>query len=236
MSRLFKIATAVAIAPALIFAGNAAATVQSSVEGGDIYRVKNVTKNVDFTDPASADACNVLQYKVRIHNPGPSEVLNNVTVQAAFQTAASAKNVSIVTVRASNASPSNTSDTATVNLSSVQNLSYVNGSTQLLDPNGNVIKTLPDGITQGGVSIGSVGVSINEKRFVQFEEKVNCPTPPVTPPVTPPAKPVTPVVQGKTTELPNTGPGDVLGIFAGASVLGAAGHYGMAVRRSRRDS
>jgi hypothetical protein len=36
MSRLFKIATAVAVAPALIFAGNAAATVQSSVEGGDI--------------------------------------------------------------------------------------------------------------------------------------------------------------------------------------------------------
>ncbi len=34
------------------------------------------------------------------------------------------------------------------------------------------------------------------------------------------------------TSLPNTGPGDVLGIFAGVSSLGAAGHY--AVRRFKR--
>jgi hypothetical protein len=237
MSRLFKIAAVASVLPVIALASPVLATVQSSVEGGDIYRVKNVTKNVDFIDPAKADACEVLQYKVRIHNPGPAEVLNNVTVQAAFQTAASTKNVSIITVRASNASPSNTSDTATVNLSSAQTMSYVNGTTELLDANGNVIKTLPDGITQGGVSIGNVGVSINEKRFVQFKEKVNCPTPPVTPPVTPPTTPTTPttpVVEGKATSLPNTGPGDVLAVFGGASAFGAAGHY--VSRRFRRNS
>ncbi|PJE65113.1 hypothetical protein COU91_03420 [Candidatus Saccharibacteria bacterium CG10_big_fil_rev_8_21_14_0_10_47_8] len=240
MSRLFKLAAVLSVVPAVAFASPVRATVQSSVEGGDIYRVKNITKNVDFIDPAKADACDVLQYKVRIHNPGPTEVLTNVTVQAGFQTAASTKNVSIITMRASNASPSNTSDTATVNLSSAQGLNYVSGSTELLDANGNLIKTLPDGITQAGVSIGNVGVSVNEKRFVQFKEKVNCPTPPVTPPVTPPtppvtlpAKPVIPVVQGKTTELPNTGPGDVAAVFAGASAFGAAGHY--ISRRFRRN-
>jgi hypothetical protein len=179
---------------------------------------------------------------------------------------------------------------------------------------------LPDGVTTSGVSIGNVGVSINEKRFVQFQEKVNCPevprhefacrdadivqidrtrfdftayaevqnatvnsyvftvkdangkvvdtktvnthslsavyhfnqstvgtytiaavihtdqgttevgkceanvtvtsTPPVTPPQTPP-----------TTSLPNTGPGDVIGLFAGASALGTAGHYVVSRRR-----
>ena len=114
MTRFSKLAIAIATLPVLAFSGTAMATVQSSIEGGDIYRVKNVTKNVDFTDPATADACNVLEYKVRIHNPGPTETLNNVKVVAAFGTAATTKNVSIVTVRADNASPSNVSDTATV--------------------------------------------------------------------------------------------------------------------------
>lgn len=36
----------------------------------------------------------------------------------------------------------------------------------------------------------------------------------------------------KASALPNTGPGDVLGIFSGASLAGAAGHY--AYRRLRR--
>lgn len=46
-------------------------------------------------------------------------------------------------------------------------------------------------------------------------------------------KPVTPVVSAATTKtLPNTGPGDVLGIFSGVSALGAAGHY--ITRRFRR--
>lgn len=45
--------------------------------------------------------------------------------------------------------------------------------------------------------------------------------------------PVTPVVSAARTTLPNTGPGDVLGIFSGVSALGAAGHY--VTRRFRRD-
>src|SRR5581483_9941351 len=155
MIRFPKLATALAVVPVLAFASPALASVQSSIEGGDIYRVRNVTKGTDFTDPVSADACNVLQYKVRIHNPGPTDTLNNVTVSAAFGTAATTKNVSILTVRADNAAPSSTSDTATVNLSSSQTMSYVSGSTQLLDADGNFMQNLPDGITGNGVNIGS---------------------------------------------------------------------------------
>jgi hypothetical protein len=224
MKKLVSVIAGLAAVPVVAMAVPVNATVQPSIEGGDIYRVKNVTKNIDFTDPVNADACDLLMYKVRIHNPGPV-ALTNVRVQAAFQTAASTSNKSIITVRADNASPSNTSDTATANLSSSQTLSYVSGSTQLLDANGNVISTLSDGITQGGVSIGSVGVSINEKRFVQFQEKVNCPTP------TPTPTPTTPTAVKGTTTIPNTGPGAVAGLFAGASALGMAGHY--AIRRRR---
>ncbi|HEX5395345.1 MAG TPA: LPXTG cell wall anchor domain-containing protein, partial [Candidatus Saccharimonadales bacterium] len=37
--------------------------------------------------------------------------------------------------------------------------------------------------------------------------------------------PTPPVVEGKTTELPNTGAGAVVGLFAGVSALAGAGHF-----------
>jgi hypothetical protein len=200
-----------------------------TIEGGDIYRAKNITqKGTTYTDPINAAACDTLGFRVRIHNPSvDNAALTNVTLQAVFPSGASTTNTSIVTARADNAGPNSTSDTVTVNLSSAQSLTYVSGSTQMLDVNGNVIQTLPDGIAQAGINVGTVGVSINNIRFVQFQEKVSCPAP--TP--TPTPKP-TPQVQGKTTTLPNTGPSDVLGLFTGASAIGAAGHY--TVRRFRR--
>ena len=178
MKYFSKLTAALFIVPVLAFAMAAPvrAASEGQIEGGNIYRVKNVTKNVDFTDPANADACDVLQYKVRIHDPGPG-ALTDVRVKADLPSGAATSNVSTITVSAINADPSSTTDTATVNLSSSQSISYQNGTTQLLDANGNPLSTLSDGITQGGVGIGNVGVSINEKRFVQFQAKVSCPTP-----------------------------------------------------------
>lgn len=47
-----------------------------------------------------------------------------------------------------------------------------------------------------------------------------------------PATPVTPVVlPAHTAPLPNTGPGDVLGLFTGVSAFGTAGHYLVSRRR-----
>lgn len=171
MFRFSKLAAVLFVVPMLAFANPALAASEGQIEGGNIYRVKNVTKNVDFTDPANADADNVLQYKVRIHDPGPG-ALTDVRVKVDLPNGSATSNVSTVTVSAINASPSSTTDTATVNLSSAQTVSYQSGTTQLLDANNNVISTLPDGITQGGVSIGNVGVSIDNKRFVQFQAKV----------------------------------------------------------------
>jgi uncharacterized repeat protein (TIGR01451 family) len=315
---LFKMASGLSVLAVLALSAPASAggTYPGQIEGGNIYRIKNITKNVDFTDPAVADACDVLMYKVRIHNPGPSP-LTNVNVKATLPGGAATSHTSTATVTASDAMPASTSDSATVNLSSSQSLSYVGSSTELLDANDGFIKNLPDGVTSGGVSIGNVGVSINEKRFVQFKVKVSCPQPPKvefackaldvnkvsrtrfdftahasasnatvqsyvftakdadgnvvdtetvatsalsagytlnqdkpgkytvsvvvktdkgdaavdhcvqtvtveeeeTPPTTPP------VVEGKTTELPNTGAGAVVGLFAGVSALATAGHF-----------
>lgn len=219
--RLTKLTVAFAILASVIFAPVALAASEGQIEGGNIYRVKNVTKNTDFTDPVKADACDVLQYWIRIHNPGPG-FLTDVKVKATFPSGSASNHTSTMTASAVNADPASTSDTATVNLSSSQSLSYQSGSTQLLDASGNPIKTLPDGIVGSGVSIGNVGVSLGEKRFILFKAKISCPT---TPTPTPPVK-------GVTTELPNTGVGNVIGLFAGASALGATGHY--IVRRIRQ--
>lgn len=237
-STLTSLAVLVAVPAIVLSSAPARAAVPSSIEGGNIYRVKNVTQGTDFSDPNNAAACDLLQYKVRIHNGGPDEILTNVTVQAAFPTAASTQNISLIILRADNASPSSTSDTATVNLSTAQKMSYVSGTTQLLDADGNVMQTLPDGITQAGVNIGSLGISINEKRFVQFEEKVNCPTPP-TPPVTLPATPTKgtpPVTPAAPTSLVNTGPGSDAAIFLAATIAGTFGYRRYLSRRLSRQS
>ncbi len=165
-------------AMALTISSTGVANAAGQIEGGNIYRVKNVTKNIDFTDPVTADACDVLMYKVRIHNPGP-DVLTNVNVKATLSNVAATSNTSLLTVSSTSAYPTGVSDTAVVNLSSSRSINYLAGSTQLLDANGGVMRSLPDGIIGSGVNIGNVGVSINEKRFVQFQAKVACPEPPV---------------------------------------------------------
>jgi hypothetical protein len=221
MTRFTKLATALLTVPIVAFATPALAASEGQIEGGNIYRIKNITKNVDFTDPANADACDALMYRVRIHNPGAG-FLTDVRVKATLPAGEAKSNISTITVSAINANPKSTSDTATLNLSSSQSVSYVTGSTQLLDADGNLMRNLPDGIIDGGVGIGNVGVSIAEKRFVQFQAKVSCPTPA-------PA----PAPQVKAEVLPVTGPGEIAGLFAGASALGAAGHY-IVTRRNRR--
>lgn len=229
MTNVKQIATAAIMLP-VVFAGVAAANPAGQIEGGDIYRVRNVTKNTAFTDPATADACETVQFRVRIHNPGP-DALTGVKVKATLNTEASTSHSSTITVSADNANPASTTDTAGVNLSSAQKMSYVAGSTELLDANGAKMETLGDSILSDGVSVtNGVGVSTEQKRFVQFSAKVDCPTPPVTPPATPPAT-TTPAAP---TKLVNTGAGSVIGIFAAATAAGIAAYRVVLGRRLSR--
>jgi len=177
MSRLAKTAFVLAAVPVLALASTASAVEEGGIESGNIYRIKNTTKNTGFADPANADACDTLLYNAVLHNPGPGVVVD-VRVKASLPSGVANTHVSTLTTSSINATPETTSDTATLNLSSNQSLSYVSGSTELLDANSNKLQNLPDGILQGGVSIGNVRVSVQEKRFVQFKVKVSCPQPP----------------------------------------------------------
>jgi uncharacterized repeat protein (TIGR01451 family) len=174
---LLSVGLAGLVATITVFSGLASAVAAGQIEGGNIYRVRNVTKNTDFTDPATADKCETVQYRVRLHNPGPDPV-TNVNVKASLQTAAATSHSSSVTVTGDNLNPATTTDTATLNLSASLGLSYVPGSTELLDNNAGVINGLPDTIFTSGVNVGSVGVSTQQIRYVQFKAVVECPQSP----------------------------------------------------------
>ena len=139
----------------VLFAGVALAAGQ--IEGGNIYRVRNVSTNGSFTDPATGTCNNTFQFRVRVHNPGP-DPLANVNVMATLPSTTSASHSSQVTISSSDANPTSVKDTAGITLDQAAKLNYIGGSTQLLDPNGTVLSTLPDTILISGVNIGKVGV------------------------------------------------------------------------------
>ena len=225
---------AAVIVPVAGFATPALASSPGQIDSGSIYRVKNVTKNSDFAASASATCGDEVQFKALLHNSGFGSV-DNVTVKATLPSGGgtSALNVTYD----SNGPEHSVSASATLNVNS-GNVSYLSGSSQLLDENNQLIKSLPDGITSGGVNTGTLNGSTSE--FVAFKAKVACeskPTcktnpklcpPPVTPPSTPPSTPATPAAP---TTLVNTGPGDVAAAFA---VVTAAGAMGYRLYLSRR--
>jgi hypothetical protein len=65
----------------ILGAGNAFAFTDGQINGGDIYRAEDITQNSSFSDTTTAKACDVLQYRVRLYNPG-SATVNSVNVQA----------------------------------------------------------------------------------------------------------------------------------------------------------
>lgn len=178
MKRLAFLTAAIAIVavPIMLFASQALAVSEGQINGGNVnYKIKDLTTNSAYSNPANANACDLLEYKALIYNPGPSS-LNSVKVVATLPSTAATSNTSTMTASSVNADPSSTSFSATLNLSSAQSVSYTNGSAQLLDVNNKLIENLPDGITQGGVNIGDLGPSVAE--FVQFGVKVSCPPAP----------------------------------------------------------
>jgi uncharacterized repeat protein (TIGR01451 family) len=223
MNRFAKLAALTAIS-AVVFPSVAMAAGTGQIEQGNIYRAKDLTTNSAFATTITGACGDTVAFRVRIHNTGPS-TLTNVKAAATLNAASGTSHGSQISLSADN-NLNNMVVTASsgVNTSSATTADYISGSTQLLGysptpGNEPVLRSLPDGILGGGVNIGSVGPLTPDTEEVQFQVKLNCastPPPPPTPTPTP-----TPAAKA----LPNTGAGDVIGIFTGASSLGAAGHF-----------
>lgn len=225
MFKFLKNAT-LAIAAVAVVSGPVALAA-GQIEGGNIYRVKNVTQNSAFTDPANATCGDTVQFRVRIHNPGP-DPLTNVTASATLPSNQGTSHSSTMTVSSPDANPNSINDTAGVRTDKASTIAYVAGSTQLLDPNGSVLQTLGDGVVSGGVAVpGTVGVSTEQMRLVQFSAKINCPETPENPetPKTPTG--VTP------SAIASTGPAELFSGLAGVSALGYGVQRYVASRRQQ---
>jgi hypothetical protein len=228
MIRFSKVAAALAVVPVIALSGTAIAGSPGQLGGGDNYTVKNLTQKGSYGNNISATCKDEVQYSMELSNT-EFGALNNVTLKVSLP---SNGGVSTATATTDLGGTSGASDSATLNLGSGQTQALVNGSTTLFDDQGHAIKTLPDTIATSGVNIGTLKGSTIE--FVNFKAKVNCPTPTPTPTPTPAPTPTPTPAPAKTPEvLPNTGAGDVLGAFAGASAAGTAAH--VAVRRVRRN-
>ncbi|HUC87340.1 MAG TPA: LPXTG cell wall anchor domain-containing protein [Candidatus Saccharimonadales bacterium] len=190
--------------------------------GPNIYKVKDVTANGSYASSINANACDVLEYSINLHNVNFGE-LTNIVVSAPLSTSGSSN---MTAVPASGAS-AGTSGSVTVNAGSASGVTYEAGTTELYNGSGQPVKDLPDGITSGGINVGNLNGSTGE--FVNFKAKVNCPTPvtPVTPSTPATTASVTP------TALPQTGPDDLAGL-AGIGGTGAIGYGVMAYRRSKK--
>lgn len=180
--KLAAAAVVLAVPFAIVLGNSASGIGEGQIERGDFYYSKNLSTNSGYGDPTSAAKCQQILYKVRMHNPGVGTI-TNVRMHVNLPATKATQNVSTVTITADNAFPVTVSDTATVNISTAETVSYVAGTTQLLNAQNNVIANLPDGITNGEINIGSVGVSLNEIRFVQFKADISCETPPPPTPV-----------------------------------------------------
>jgi hypothetical protein len=188
--------------------------------GPNVYKVKDLTSGGSYSSTISPACGDEIQYSTELNNGGFGN-LTSIVVSASLSAG------SVIATPAEGASVGTTGK-VTVTLPSNGSLAYENGSTVLYSSAGAVIRTLPDTITTSGVNIGDLQGSTTE--FVNFKAKVNCattPTPTPTPTPTTPAKPAPKA-------LPNTGAGDVIGIFAGASAAGSAAHMAVTARRNRR--
>lgn len=216
--------TAVAtVAAAALFVTPVGAESPGQLAGGsNVLKVKNVTQNTAYSNSVTSVKCgDTIKYSITLSNTHFS-ALNNIKV------AASLGSTSTITATPDIGASAGTSGSATVALSNGQKLTYDNGSTKLYDANASLLKTLPDGIANGGVNMGTLNGSTLE--FVNFTAKVDCPVTPEQPKPQTPGVPVTPGPEQPAT-LPETGPAAGLAAMAG---IGAVGYATMAYRRSKR--
>lgn len=218
MKNFVKLFVLAVVASTIATTGVASA---AQVDGGNIYYSRNITQNSAFGDPTASNPCDEVQFRVRLHNGGP-EVLDNVNVRVTLPAGQNTSFSSSAITTASNGNPSVVSDTAAVNVSSASTISYIPGSAELLDANHGVISGLSDSIITTGVDVGSVGVSTQQIRFVQFRAALSCNE-------TPPETPETPTTPTPET-LPETGAGGVAAVFAAVTVFGAVA-YSVVSRR-----
>ncbi len=149
------------------------------VAGNHNLVIADLTRRSSFQNHQRAQACDLLQYRVRIYNPGPGD-LSNVRISASVNTITRYSHiVPTITVYTPNGAITEVSFQATIDLPTAQTQAFVPYSTQMLNSAGQVIKSsaeksLEDGITASGygINIGAVDVGVTE--YILFRTELSC--------------------------------------------------------------
>lgn len=225
MIKSLKIAVLALAVSVLAFSGSSVSAASAGqLAGGDNYVVKNVTKGGAYANSVSATCNEEVQFSMQLSNT-QFGALNDVTLKA---TLPSTGGTSTATATTHLGGATGTSDSASVTLGANQTINYTAGSTVLYDGNGSVIRTLSDGVTAGGVNLGTIEGSTT--KFVNFKAKINCADKPVCTVNCTPETPKTPtgVTPGA---IASTGPAELFSGLAGVSALGYGVQRYVASRR-----
>lgn len=229
MIKSLKIAVLALFVSVLAFSGSSVSAASAGqLAGGDNYVVKNVTKGGAYANSVSATCNEEVKFSMQLSNT-QFGALENVKLSA---TLPSTGGTSTATATTALGGATGTTDTASVTLGANQTIAYEAGSTVLYDDSGNVIRTLGDGVTAGGVDLGTIEGSTT--KFVNFKAKVNCAEKPVCTVNCTPETPKTPETPGVTpTAIASTGPAEIISGLFGTSALGYGVQRYVASRRQK---
>ncbi len=172
MKKLAFIAAAFAVSSALFASAPAFADSPGQLSNGaSNYKVRNVTKNGQYSQSVAATCDETVKYSITLSNSDYG-LLTNLMVNANLGSGA-------IAASATNANNEKTSVTGSATVSvNKGTLTYVPGSTVRITSDNTGSTNLPDGIVGAGVNAGNLNGSTAV--FIQFQAKVNCPTvPPV---------------------------------------------------------
>jgi hypothetical protein len=146
------------------------------LEAGNIARASLSGASGTYSDPLLAVIGSTVTVVIRLTNGGPDQLIGTRVRASLPGGAAPSLSVELVS-RPRNAHPAAVGDTATIDVKRGKNpcVVYVPGSTRLFDQHLGLIRDLPDGIIGDGVLIGSLGVPIEDRRFVGLELQVKEP-------------------------------------------------------------
>ncbi len=230
MIKSLKFALFALIVPIVALNGSSVlAASAGQLAGGDNYVVKNLTKGGAYANSASATCNEEVQFSMQLSNT-QFGALNNVKLSA---TLPSTGGTSTATATTDLGGSTGTTDTASVTIGASQTINYEAGSTVLYDDSGNVIRTLSDGVTAGGVNLGTIEGSTT--KFVNFKAKINCADKPVCTVNCTPETPKTPETPVGVTPgaIASTGPAELFSGLAGVSALGYGVQRYVASRRQQ---
>jgi len=148
------------------------------IGAGNMVRASLGDASGSYLDPLPAPLGATVTVAIRISNAGPDPLVGT-HVSASIPDGAASSLSAELHAGASNAGPSAVGDTATLKVKGGAEacLAYVPGSSRLFDQHFGLIRDLPDGVTEGGVPVGRVGVPISDVRFVGIGLKLEPPEP-----------------------------------------------------------